>query len=94
MIFNEVLLSAPCSASTSFQRDFNLHCTDGLDDFVLTEFGSGEQGYGYSVGTRRFSSSNQFTIRMTCMVAPTHRPQRTGAESDEKDESAEHGGGV
>jgi len=26
--------------------------------------------------------------------APTHRPQRTGAESDEKDEYAEHGGGV
>jgi len=26
--------------------------------------------------------------------APTHRPQRTGAESDAKDESAEHGGGV
>ena len=26
--------------------------------------------------------------------APTHRPDRPGAEGDEKDESAEHGGGV
>ena len=26
--------------------------------------------------------------------SPTHRPQRTDAESDEKDEYAKHGGGV
>ena len=41
----------------------------------------------------RFNGINNLPVFMQQRrSAPTHRPQRTGAESDEKDEYAEHGG--